>query len=60
MPTSQKNVFAHFVGIMDCFTSETPELGVREVARASGLTPSTAGRLMAALRDTGLLQQNPT
>lgn len=59
MPTSQKNVFSHFVAIMDCFTSATPELGVREVARASGLTPSTAGRLMAALRDTGLLQQNP-
>jgi DNA-binding IclR family transcriptional regulator len=60
MPTSQKNVFSHFVAIMDCFTSATPELGVREVARTSGLTPSTAGRLMAALRDTGLLRQNPT
>ena len=44
--------------IMDCFTQEQPELGVREVARMVDLSASTTGRLLASLREMGLLCQN--
>lgn len=47
------------VQLMDCFTRETPQLGVREAARCCNLASSTAGRLLASLRDLGLLVQNP-
>jgi len=45
------------VQLMDCFTRERPRLGVREAARLTGMTSSTAGRLLAALKDLGLLVQ---
>jgi DNA-binding IclR family transcriptional regulator len=48
------------VTILDCFTSDQPRLGVREVARLTGLSASTAGRIMAELKDLGILQQNAT
>jgi DNA-binding IclR family transcriptional regulator len=46
------------IAILDCFSVAQPELGVREVARQSGLSTSTAGRLMADLKEAGLLKQN--
>ena len=48
------------ISILDCFTTEKPELGVREIARQTELSPSTAGRLMAALKDLNVLNQNPS
>ena len=47
------------IAIMDCFSQEQPELGVREAARLIHLSSSTTGRLMSALKDLGLLSQNP-
>ncbi|HSM25412.1 MAG TPA: IclR family transcriptional regulator [Anaerolineaceae bacterium] len=47
------------IQIMDCFSIDQNELGVREVARLTGLSSSVCGRLMMALRDQGLLLQNP-
>lgn len=47
------------IAILDCFTQETPEMGVREAARKVRLSSSTTGRLMATLRDLGVLSQNP-
>jgi DNA-binding IclR family transcriptional regulator len=47
------------IAILDCFSVAQPELGVREVARLADLSTSTAGRLMAELKDAGLLKQNP-
>jgi DNA-binding IclR family transcriptional regulator len=49
----------HLIALLDCFTVDQPELGVREAARLTGLTPSTAGRVMAALKEAGVLRQNP-
>ena len=46
------------IQIMDCFTIDQNELGVREVARLTGLSSSVCGRLMMALRNQGLLFQN--
>ncbi len=45
--------------LLDCFTVEQPELGVREAARLLGISSSASGRLLVALRDEGVLIQNP-
>jgi DNA-binding IclR family transcriptional regulator len=48
-----------FIKIMDCFSIDQNDLGVREVSRLTGLSTSVCGRMMLALRDQGLLVQNP-
>jgi IclR family transcriptional regulator, KDG regulon repressor len=48
------------VNILDCFSLESPELGVREVARLIGLSTSATGRLMLAMKDLRILNQNPS
>ena len=47
------------VTILDCFTLEEPVLGVREVARKANLSSSTTGRLMATMKELGILNQDP-
>ena len=47
------------VRILDCFSQDRPELGVREVARILDLSSSSTGRLMAAMKELGILSQNP-
>lgn len=47
------------VAILDCFTLEEPVLGVREAARKTRLSSSTAGRLMANMKSLGMLNQDP-
>ncbi|MEA4908897.1 MAG: IclR family transcriptional regulator [Chloroflexi bacterium] len=47
------------IALLDCFSAEHPELGVREVARLVNLSSSTAGRLLAAMKENGILTQNP-
>ncbi len=59
MPSDSTRVLAHIISILDCFTSEQPELGVRQVARMVKISPSAAGRLMGEMREAGLLKQNP-
>lgn len=59
MLVDSTSVLRRAVAILDCFTEDQPKLGVREVARLTGLSTSTAGRLMAELKDLGILQQNP-
>jgi IclR family transcriptional regulator, KDG regulon repressor len=48
------------VMILDCFTQDRPELGVREVARMVDLSSSSTGRIMSAMKELGILSQNPT
>ncbi len=45
--------------LLDCFTIDHPELGVREAARRMEISSSACGRLMSVLRDEGVLIQNP-
>jgi len=45
--------------ILDCFSAEARQLGVRQVARKVNLSVSTTGRLMQAMREMGLLVQDP-
>ena len=46
------------VEILDCFTQDEPYLGVREVARMTENSSSTTGRIMASLKEIGLLVQD--
>ena len=46
------------VSILDSFTLDQPSLGVREVARKTGLSTSTVGRLMSAMKHMGILNQD--
>jgi DNA-binding IclR family transcriptional regulator len=59
MPSDASSVLNHIIAILDCFSVEQPSLGVREAARMANMTPSTAGRLMAEMKEVGILQQNP-
>lgn len=46
------------VKLLDCFSKEAPFLGVREAARLSGLSSSSAGRILASLKELGVLVQD--
>lgn len=59
MPAEQLQTLRRAIAIMDCFTQEETELGVREIARKVNLSSSAAGRLLASLKEMGVLSQNP-
>jgi DNA-binding IclR family transcriptional regulator len=46
--------------ILDCFSYEHPQLGVREIARQLGMSASTVGRILAAFNSAGILNQDPS
>jgi len=46
------------VAILDCFSLDKPALGVREIARETTLPPSTVGRIMAYMKEMGILNQD--
>ena len=46
------------IQLLDCFSREEPYLGVREVARMTGLSSSSAGRILSSLKELGLLVQD--
>lgn len=48
------------VNALRCFGPNTPELAVSDISRRLGLPRSSASRLLGALRDGGLLDQDPT
>lgn len=58
MSSESSSMLKHIVAILDCFSTDQTELGVREVARQADLATSTAGRLMSDMKDLGILQQN--
>lgn len=58
MSSVPSSMLKHIVAILDCFSTDQTELGVREVARQAELATSTAGRLMAEMKELGILQQN--
>ena len=59
MPAGESRTVLRAISIVDCFSQERPELGVREVARRLHLASSTAGRLLATLQKAGVLIQSP-
>ncbi len=46
------------IQLLDCFSHVQPYLGVREVARMTGLSTSSAGRILSSLKELGLLVQD--
>ena len=59
MPEKDNQYINRIFSMMDCFSIEKPELGVREAARILNISPSSCGRLLGELRDEGILVQNP-
>lgn len=59
MPAEQLQTLSRAVAVLDCFTHEQTELGVREIARQVNLSSSATGRLLASLKEMGILSQNP-
>lgn len=59
MPAEQLQTLNRTIAVLDCFTQEGTELGVREIARMVNLSSSATGRLLAALKESGILSQNP-
>lgn len=61
MNSSDHQYINRLFSLLDCFTVEKPELGVRETARMLNISPSSCGRIMSELRDAGvLIQDNET
>lgn len=59
MPAESSQTLSRAIAILDCFTQEKSELGVREIARMVELSSSATGRLLAAMKELGVLSQNP-
>jgi IclR family transcriptional regulator, KDG regulon repressor len=61
MPTSDTPQTLHrAIALLDCFTADRPSMGVREAARLLNQSTSTTGRLLAAMKELGILSQNPS
>ena len=58
MSTLNNQFINRIFSLLDCFSEERPELGVREAARMLDISPSSCGRLMSELRDEGVLTQS--
>ncbi len=58
MSTSDHQYINRIFSLLDCFSVEKPELGVREAARMLNISPSSCGRLLCELRDEGILIQD--
>ncbi|NLG97014.1 MAG: IclR family transcriptional regulator [Chloroflexi bacterium] len=59
MAVEQLRTLNRAVAVLDCFTQEHHELGVREIARMLNLSTSATGRLLASMREMGILSQDP-
>ena len=57
--TDQDSHINRIFSLLDCFSVQQPELGVREAARLLGISSSASGRLLAALRNEGVVIQYP-
>ncbi len=56
--TKPSSTLANAIQLMDCFSKDEPYLGVREAARMTGISSSTTGRVLASLKELGLLVQD--
>ncbi len=59
MPAEQLQTLSRAIAVLDCFSLERSELGVREIARMVNLSSSVTGRLLAAMKAMGIVSQNP-
>lgn len=47
------------VAILKCFSPRRPEMGISDLARATGLSTSTTHRILASMQANGLVRQTP-
>lgn len=59
MPSKPLTTVHNALALLDAFSIERPEWGVRELARAYALPQATASRLVSALCNEGFLAQTP-
>ncbi len=59
MTANKIQILDRTIAILDCFNLDKPVLGVREIARKTKLSPSTVGRIMAYMKEMGILNQDP-
>jgi IclR family acetate operon transcriptional repressor len=59
-PRSGTQSVERAIAVLECFASSDRSLGLTEIARAVGLTPSTAHRLLRALIAARYVEQDPT
>ncbi|WP_238580750.1 IclR family transcriptional regulator [Streptomonospora alba] len=45
------------VAILQCFSPRRPEMGISDIARSTGLSTSTAHRILASMQANGLVRQ---
>jgi len=60
MASGEVQSLSRAFAILDCFSYEHPQLGVREIARQLGMSASTVGRILAAFNAAGILNQDPS
>ncbi len=58
-PTLGAQTLRRAIAILDSFSVQHPQLGVREIARRVHLSRSTVGRLLTALHEMAILSQDP-
>ena len=58
MPTNKTQSIDRAIAILDYFSVDHPEAGVREIARHLHLHPSTVGRMLATLTSLDILIQD--
>jgi DNA-binding IclR family transcriptional regulator len=46
------------IRVLECFSIQEPRLSLSEIAKRVGLPPSTTHRILATLREEGVLEQN--
>ena len=59
-PRSGTQSVERAIAVLECFASSDRSLGLTEIARGVGLTPSTAHRLLRALIAARYVEQDPT
>jgi IclR family transcriptional regulator, KDG regulon repressor len=59
MPSEQLQTLNRAVAVLDCFSLDRAELGVREIARMVNLSSSATGRILTAMKQMGIVSQNP-
>lgn len=59
MPNEPVAVLERAVNIMNLITSEDSDIGIREIARRTGIHSATVYRIVSTLEKAGLVQQNP-
>lgn len=58
-PLAKVQVLDRAFIILDCFTRESPELGIGEISRLTGISKGTVHRLLATLLSHRIIEQNP-